>query len=244
MPAVIWKGSSALIEMPTSPEHVLGENITMIRSWKGPHSVCVGVAPYRGALGSGLSAGYRVAEARVAREKGGIGMLSVRYEINGQPPGASLPPTVQGLSFEVAERALRYHPLFVTLTREMWGYVTTVVETADDNPSHADALLRIGALPGAPEALCYKAIEKMQRGNTHYQISQTIFTRTTYFWTAPTGISAGNVRQVPSAPGLTLPTGVDWLRQGDSVNFNGSVWERVERYIGAPGLDPEIYPVG
>ena len=74
MPAVLWKGSVALIEQPNSPEHTQGESITVIRTWKGPHSTCVASAPYRGALGTGVSAGYRVAEARVARERGGIGI--------------------------------------------------------------------------------------------------------------------------------------------------------------------------
>ena len=244
MPAVLWKGSIALIEQPNSPEHTQGESITVIRTWKGPHSTCVASAPYRGALGTGLSAGYRVAESRVARERGGIGMLSVKYEAHGQPPGATLPPTVEGLTYEPTERALRYHPIFAALTKEDWGYVTTIIETADDNPSHADALLRIAALPGAREQLAYKAIGKLQRGQSHYQISQTVYSRTTHYWTAPTGISAGNVRQVPTAPGVNLPQGVDWLRLGDEVNFNGTTWERRERFLGAPELDPEIYPVG
>ena len=171
-------------------------------------------------------------------------MLSVKYEANGQPPGASLPQTTQALTFEVIERALTSHPIFASLTKETLVYVNTILETAKDNPSHADALVRIGGLPGAQEQLAYKLIEKLERGQSHYQVSSTIFTRSTFFWTAPSSVSAGNVRQTPSTPGLTLPSGVDWLRQGDSVSFNGSIWERVERYIGAPGLDPEIYPAG
>ncbi len=232
----------ALVEQPDSPLHEFGENIVLTRTWRGPHPACVAAAPYRSALGSGIASGYKVAESRVARERGGIGILSVKYEINGQPSGAMLPPDDFDLSFQQLDRPLRSHSRYVTLTKEAQGYVHTAVETADTDPAHADALVRIAALPGAQEQLCYELIDRLNRGISSYLLWYPKVRRTIFSWTAPSSTSKGGFTQTPVIPGLTVPTGVTWLREGDQLNFNGTHWQLTQSWFGAPDLIPGLYP--
>lgn len=245
MPAVIWRGTTALVEAPTSPRKKYGEKVEMTRIYSGPFAVCDASAPLRGSLGTGVNSGFRVSGSTVTKRRGGIGELTVEFETVGQPPqGAQLPPDEVSLVNEPHERAIQEHSLFVTLTKDALGYCKTIIETANSDAAHADAVVRIGALGGAMEQLCYKLITKLQRGLTHYVVSKSTFSRTIYSWSYPANVSAGNIRQTPANPGLALPPGLSWLRRGDRVQFNGIHWLLVQEFLGAPDLDSEIYPAG
>lgn len=238
---VLWRGTTALVEAPTSPEVTINEKVVMVRTWEGPHALCWASAPFRGALGTGLSAGLRVTESRVARRKGTIGTLSVRYESSGQPSGASLPPNDEGLSFQELDRGMRDHPQFNTLSRVEQGYVRTVVETSDTDNAHQDALLRIAALTGGKEQLCYRLVELIQKDITHFRAWFPKYSRVIYSWNPPASTSAGGFVQTPPNPAVALPAGVTWLREGDSVNFDGTHYRHEQRWTGGTDLEPGIY---
>ena len=240
---IVWRGTLALVEQPTSPEITLGrDGYTMICTYRGgPYNLCVSSAAYPGALGTGLASGYRVAETRIAREKGTIGMLSIRFEVNGPPPGATLPANDEGLSFQELDRGIHDHPQFNTISRAEHGYCRSVVETADTDPAHTDALFRIGALTGGKEQLCYRLIELIQKDITSFRAWFPKYSRTIFSWTPPSTTSAGGFVQTPPNPLVALPAGVTWLREGDSVTYDGTHYRHELRWFGATDLEPGIY---
>lgn len=237
---VLWRGATALVEAPNSPEYTFGETVTLTRTYSGPHALCVSSAPLRGALGTGLNSGFRVSESKVTRDRGGIGVLIVKYETNGQPPqGSQLPADEFEIVGESTDLPLAKHPYFVALTSALRADVKTILETSGTDSAHTTARTNVAA-----NALATKLLTKLEREFTHYPLYPPRFTQTLNYWTPPV-ISAGGFRQTPPAGAVSPPptTANDgWLREGDRLAFNGTHWQLTRSWRSLPDLDPDIFP--
>lgn len=234
-----WIGSIALVEDPSSPEWVYGEHITVTRTFTGPHATALAAAPLKGAFGTGDAVGLRVSESRVRRSRGGIGQLVIVYETVGQPAaGAALPPSEINLEPQKIERSLKKHPRYVSLTLALKRKIDIWLESLEDDTSEKVKTAK-AAVEG--NALALELYKKLLDDFTHYALYPPAVKITSYHWTPQTA-SAGGFRQSPPIQPVDVPTGIDWLREGDGLTFNGTHWVLVRAWIGAPNLDTDIYP--
>lgn len=238
--AVIWRGSVQLQEQPDSPEWSFGEQIRLIRRFSGPHGACLAAAPLGGAIGGGIASGLRVAESRVTKSRGGIGLLTITYGNQpGEVPiqGQQLPDDEAEITDDEVEEQLKNHPNYSDLTAEQLANINTVLNTAWDDPLSQAAFLAL-----APDAVALELLTKLQRGFTHYPVAAPVYQLTMYFWERPTGLSSGNVRQSPPSVPIIPPAGLDWIRKPDRLSHNGTYWVLVRRWQGYKDLDSDIYP--
>ncbi len=248
MGTVIWRGATTLIEQANSPQFTFGDKIQQVRIFKGPFALCLSSAPYKGALGGGSAAGYRVAESTVIPEKGRIGTLTIKYEVNGDPGGATLPIDEFDMTPQKTEKALEDHPRYGALTRGTLQDIRTCRETAQDSTAYLAAAGRIAALPGATHTLALELWDKLQRGFTQIPIYPPSVKITAYSWVPPASLSGGGYREVPPAfIGVSLPSTilglpVNWLREADAVGYNGTHYHVTKSWIGGPDLDTDVYP--
>lgn len=235
---VIWRGTTALIEAPNSPEWIYGDRVVMTRTWSGPHAACLAGAVLKGALGTGAAVGMRVAESKVLRQRGGIGVLVIIYETNGQPSqgGGQLPPDEIDIDPNKIERAVSEHPMFDALTEKVRGQIDEAVQHAEGTKRDAAVALFSGNL------LAMKLYLKLKKHFTHYALFPPVFKLTQHSWGPPGSISAGGYREAPPSLPVNTPAGVQWIRQGDRLRFNGSTWQLEKSWVGAPEWDPDIYP--
>lgn len=239
MASPIWRGSTALVEAPNSPQWVFGERILLTRLFAGPHATCLSSAPLKGVAGTGLAAGYIVEESRVDRDKGGQGRLSIQYSLpGGAAPGqgAQLPPDEVELQNEKLERALQKLPKYAGIGEPLLNDINILMETSDDTKRTA-SLARVNA-----NALAKQLYEKLKKGETHYLLYAPVYRTLTHWWSPPGTVSSGGYLETPpTSLGVTLPAGLDWLREGDRLAFNGATWQLERKWIGVPDWDSDVY---
>lgn len=239
MSVVIWKGTTALVEQPSSPQWQFGERVTCRRIYRGPYALCLSSAPLRGWLGTGEAFGLRVAQSSVQKvERGGIGELVIDYETNGQPEqGGTLPPDEFTVKSADQEVALRKHPNYVdAISDEVYHEIRVALETTDPT-KYEDAIVAIAVNPPADELYA-----KLQRDFTHYKGQSAILSVKSFYWDVPAGLTAGGFRQTPPFASIFFPAGLEWLRDADDYTWNGTHWEVDRKWLGAEELDHDIYP--
>jgi hypothetical protein len=245
MPTIIWKGTSALftagvnttlVEQPDSPEYTFGEKVSCVRKFRGLHSLALSSAPAHGALGSGTMAGFKVASSIVRRLPRQIGELTINYEANDSSSGASLPPDEYGLHpFEVNPKT-EQHPLFLTLTEAEREAVRGWVDAPDPTTRAANKALVVGAL-------AQQLGGKLLQGIETYYLAGWTYTWSLYSWSIPTVVDGGYV-ETPGGPlDGYLGTGVDWLRQADDLDFDGTKHKLTRTWLGGPTghWDADLY---
>lgn len=239
MATPLWKGTQALIEAPNSPRWVFGDSLLLTRIFSGPHGACLSAAPMKGAVGTGIASGYIVSESQVERQKGGIGLLTIQYTLpGGAAPGqgAQLPPDEVEIQNEKLERALQKHPRYAALSEPLLNHINILLETSEDS-KRAPALAAV-----LGNALANNLYLKLKKGETHYIIYAPVYRIVTNFWTPPSSISSGGYLETPpSALNVALPSGLDWLREGDRLTFNGATWQLERKWVGVPDWDSEVY---
>ena len=241
----IWRGSIALVEQPNSPQYTYGEKVTQVRIFRGPWTTCLSSAPFRGALGAAVLGGvgvigYRVAETTVNKERGGIGTLTIKYEVNGDPGGATLPADEISCDLEKFERSLREHPRYASLTESLKTDIDTLLSTAEDNSSHANAKIRVVA-----SALANELYLKNKRQFTHFLLYPPSLKIIRYYWSLPPDLVGGAFRQSPPTehvPVTMMDVPIQWIREGDRWSYNGTHYQVTRSWMGAIEWDTQIYP--
>lgn len=243
MPTVIWRGITALTEQPNSPEWQFGETITCHRTYRGPYSVCLSAAPGRGALGTGQTAGLAVSQSTVRRERGSIGVLEIEFGTNGTPiANVPLPPDTEKIQGDRQEFSLAQHPLFAPLPKGTLQDITSIIEYGSESDNFKAVALRLLNLNPTLKPLADKLALKLIRGQSHFLEYSPTYLRTSFHWEAPVNLSAGNKIETPVTINLFLPTGFLWLREADSVDFDGTFYRLEQKWIGSKEADPDIYP--
>ena len=247
MPTVTWKGSSSymtagvnttLVEQPNSPTYVFGEKTKCTRRFKGLHSLCLSSAPAKGALGSGAMTGYYVVQSTVTREPKQVGELVIEYEAYASSSGATLPPDEFSLKPFETNPKLERNPFFATLTKDDLDQVRDCIENAD--PALRLDVYNTLAL-SVP--LAADLVDKLLAGQETYYLAGWTYSWSSYSWTIPT-VSDGGTIETPGGPmtGL-LGTGIDWLRQADDLDFDGSKYKLTKTWLGGPDghWDTDLY---
>lgn len=235
----IWKGSSTLEEQPNSPEWVFGDKIQCVRTFRGPYATVLAATPLAGALGTGDQLGLVVAESRIVKEKGEVGLLTVRYEwasTSGNPSqGTTLPMDECSVTQEKLETALEKHSRYASLTEAELDAVRLLLQNYDQYSAEYEATV-------TGTALAEELWQKLKRGFTHYVTYYPVYRWKLYSWTPPTAEKGGFI-QDPFGP-IAVPADVVWLRQGDQLSFNGSHWVLERSWLGgdASAIDSDIYP--
>lgn len=243
VPPIIWRGSQALTETPTSPQWTFGEQVKCVRTFRAPYPVALASAPGKGALGVGVVAGLRVAESNVQKEKGNIGLLVINYEtVPGVPLNDTpLPPMEEGLNRNRIDFDVRTHPQFASLTERILADINTLLNTAPSEDRYEQAFEDLATLPAPTKALAENLYDKMRRGIVTYWQFPPEFTRTTYHWTEPTGLSGGGYLETPIPQLIRIPAGFQWLREADALNHNGTFYVLVEKWVGGKNIETDLY---
>jgi hypothetical protein len=251
MPTVVWKGKSALftagvnttlVEQPESPNYKFGDRSTCTRTFKGLHSLCLSSAVGRGTIGTGSMSGWVVTSCEVKRESKQIGTLVIEYEATAAGGGGTgaltLPPDeFELVPFEINPR-LEQHPNFSAITADERKNVRLAVDSQDDTKlAAAYALLTGDAVDLA---------DQLRKGVETYYWAGWTYTWSTYSWDIPSSVSAGGVIETPAGPLASLIAtnpGIDWLRQADTLNFDGTKYKLSSVWLGAAGghFDPDLY---
>lgn len=234
----IWRGTSALIEQANSPKWTFGEQIQLDRIFKGPYAVCLASAPGYGAIGTGVATGLRVRESTVTRERGSIGMLVITFEPFRSAPleNIPLPEDTEELRQDHLEYALEKHELFKALTSQDLSDIKTVLETSWEDKDHQPAVDRINRTFAAQQLLA-----KKQKGTTHYFEFPPVYVRKSYTWVEPSTLNGGGVIETPNTVRISLPAGFKFLRQADTLAWNGTHFELKREWIGSQDIDSDLY---
>lgn len=238
MASPLWRGTTALVEDPRSPLWVFGERITLTRVFAGQHAACLAAAPLKGFGGTGIAAGYIVEESRVERDRGGQGKLTIQYTLpGGAAPGqgAQLPPNEVEFQNERLELALQKHPRYAGIGEALLRDINVVIESTNES-TKTDPLTRINA-----NALAKELYGKLQKGNTHYFIYAPVYRVVSHWWGPPSTSGGGYLETPPSVLSVSLPSGLQWLREGDRLAFNGATWQLERKWIGVPEWDAQLY---
>jgi hypothetical protein len=244
MPTPIRKGSTALIEQPNSPRWNFGEQVSCVRTFMATsYDIALASAPMRGAVGTGIVSGYRVSASQVERVRGGAGSLSISYEnFPGTVPGqgSQLPADEAEIVFEKLEHPIRRIARYEPLSSADQHIVTTLLESLDDTTATEAA---VKATQSPNELLIYELLEKLRRGETHKLLYTPVYRLQIHSWTAPLDLDPGGYLDTPPNFPIVPPQGNEWLREGDRLSFNGTLWVQEKRWLGAPEWDHDIYPV-
>lgn len=236
MPTLQTFGDDAqLYEQPDSPVWQFGERVTATQTFRGTYDLCLASAPARGALGTGDFTGGVVAAATVARERGGLGVLTIVYEgttLGAWPGGATVPADECEIEDNQQEFAIQKAPIFSELSFDDLKAIQAFVDGDDVT---ADVLEWI-----FDDELAQALVTKLQRGQTHFVLFPPVYSWTTHWLSEPAWDSGGYVED-PYGP-VTPAMDVIWLRMGDKLSFNGSYWRLTRRWLGAYEWDEDIYP--
>jgi hypothetical protein len=238
----IRRGSNALIEQPDSPRWEFGDTITCTRRFQAAEfAIALAAAPMKGAVGTGVVNGLRVSNSQVSKVRGGMGVLTISYESQpGAIPsqGAELPDDEAEIVNEKIEHAIARHPRYAALSIDLLSDIQTAVETTDDAKYQA-AFQSIFSSPQSE--LGFELLKKLLKGETHYLIYAPVYRLVTHSWTAPINLQSGGFVQQPPNDPIVAPVGYQWMREGDRLSFNGSLWVTEKKWIAAPEWDPNIY---
>lgn len=238
-PAPIWRGSLELQEQLNSPAWEFSDRVSVARTFKGPKAACIAARPPNGAFGFGDYIGLRVVHATVGPvDKGGIWGMSFRME--GLPPGEPLPPDEGGTEMTQLEFALEKHPRYAALDLDTKEAVRQAVHASSEKDRlEAESSFLAGS--DADAVLGNELYGKLLVGEDHFVMYVPV-----YKWSVasylPPAMDKGGYPQVPFGP-FPFPSGVDWLRAGDTSQYSGHYWKLTRTWIAAKQWDPQIYPV-
>lgn len=235
MSTPVWSGNNVngLIEQPTSGRVVSGDSQVWEQSWAGKYTVCLANRPFKGSLGTGAAAGWRVRESTVDKDAGGRGILRVVWEPNGitPPPGASLPQDTMSIKAATKRVPILQHPHYATLAESdafqilwrKWQFR----EVDEDAEAILDGIRALGSGLGTEFAA------KIVKEITELDLPRLEVQEVTHSWGFPTLVLGGEMVAAPSLPaGGSWPAGFSWLRLGDDAEWNGSFWRRTRVYWG------------
>lgn len=239
--SLIWRGTTALVEQSTSPQWNYAEEVTAVSNYKGPAAVCVAALVPKGTSGSGVFAGLLVKSSSVTPERGSLATLQI--VMAGVPAGgeggpaafSQLPPEEYGIEPIDKEYAIELHPRYASLT--------------DDERTKARAATNAGTKPerdtnfAALSGLALELARKIERGTSHYSYPGLLYTWVLYSLTEPSATIGGAIVSSPSGP-VTEPSGFQWLRKCDRLDWTGTYWRLTRQWHGTKGFwDADLYPV-
>lgn len=242
--APIWRGGKDPREQPNSPRVTLSATPTATRVYIGGWDEILEFYPAPGSIDftiPGFGWGWIVASFTVEKMSGHRAKLTVEYAGIATGSPIALPTNEASITTERFERATADHPFFSALTEKQRHALQVLLDTTEteDAGKYKAAKVIVDASP-----LAGKLYAKLKSGDTHTYNYSAVYRLQVHSYTAPFNLTMGGFReQAPFFP-IVPPSGVSWLRESDSVSFNGSYWTVERKWIGAPDgeWDPDLYP--
>jgi hypothetical protein len=182
---------------------------------------------------------YHYPEQRAAKDAEGVPrgvagraeLLNARV-VSSQPLVAwDWSPDKEGLAPFEANPRVESHPAFATALNDHAFATVDLAINASDEKERAKARDAIMAASGTlPEILSLFNLKK--RGVENFYLAGQKYSLTSYYWSEPTFDNGGYL----DTPGgtLTLPSGMQWLRQADSLDYSNGRFELTQSWLGAP----------
>ena len=249
---ILQHGAQAtLTESNDSPTWTFGDKVCLCtRTFTATYAVCLAAAlargsrPVSGTLATYYGSAYLfVEQSTVQRSPAGLAKLTVQYSLyldaNGNTqdePADSIFIETQKIEIPL-ERHERYRDQF---TEAKLDAVHNLLATTDDTIRTTYSWVYDSGKPEYTPLLAEFYL-KLKRGLTHYPLYVPVVKRRRYFLSLPSGLTIGGFRETPVIPGLELPT-ADWMREGDSVEWDGRHWVVTSSWLGGDDLDADIYP--
>lgn len=250
MPAAAkWVGpTNQLLELPESPSYELGDIVIQRRMYRCQfdygESIIAGFS--KGTAGTGAQSGYVVSSAKLERERGDIGRITVSWGAAGSGSGQSLPADEVSVQPSNLSPRLETHPLFAPLAnmevaapdpQPVLDVAENVVraQNADDRTFYRDQL---AAIP-----LALKFIEKIRQGKESWYLASLRYSWATHSWTVPTMYRGGWI-QAPLGPLANyFVADIDWLRESDDLQYSNGIWRLTRSWLGGPlgAWDTDLY---
>ena len=242
---------TTVIETADSKQLTLDVKTTLVRSYKGPYSVCkLGAVP-RGALGVGEMLGWVVAKCELLPERGGIATLRMTWETATADSGQPLPADEISLEpFEVNPKVER-NGFFSILSPEEIQNVKNAAQNFNDTQANNGENLTNGIADSTHLAKAQSLLAKYKRGIETFYLAGFTYSWSRYYYGIPT-LDNGGYAQSPQGPlAGNFPSGIVFLRKADSLansGVNGGVYKLTKTWLGGPMLggvgywDPDLYP--
>lgn len=234
--------SPGLVESPASPKISFESGVrTRTRIYEGKFSDAEAAALDTGTAGTDAEAGYEVVRCTVEKQKGERGRLTIEW----RSAAVVLPPDEVAVAPGNASPRIELHNFFAPLknnTIEISGEShrefavarnAAAASTPDERKKWFNPLSNLGRL----------LVDKMERGNETFYLATLRYSWATHSFFAPL-ITRGGFIEDPSGPlkGYFV-SDLQWLREGDDLQFSNGIWRRTSSWLGAPAghWDEDLY---
>jgi hypothetical protein len=232
--ALVQRGSTDLVEQPGSPAWEISEKSKCTRVFKGPWTSCQAAVPMFGSWGTGDQNWLRVSSCTLVKERG-EGILTITWEgASGNGQTQALPADECSVDMEKQEYALEKHDRYATLGTDFLEGVRSYIDGSTPE-TRAKFQSKVDS-----DALAAELADKLQHGQTNFIVYLPVYQWVTHSWLPPAA-SIGGSRETPYGP-ITPPAGLEWLRQGDKLSWNGTSWALTRSWIGSRIVDTDLYP--
>lgn len=236
----VYRGTitSALVETPQSGAYEVGDRITFTQEFRGKYSDCISSLPFKGTLGSGATAGLRVLQSTVSKDRGATGVLRIVWEAYASSSGATLPADEFTLDPFDINPDIFQHPYWAASTA-LTDAEITALQTLRNAQSSTQFDLTSTTLSGTKAAL-FKGL--LKKGIQNYQFSAFRYAYIWASWTEPT-LNRKAFIQSAGGPLSSTLSGLSSLRIADSLTNAGGFYKITQTWlVGAGGYwDTTLY---
>ena len=237
-----WKGSTAIIEMPGSPDwRIRGEGTRIQRRFEGPYTAiksAVDAGTYDlGETMSDIGDDYPIKDVRFFQTgEGGVGELSITLDDfttlpNDATPGGEDNSKIEFESVQL-EKSITEHPFFAdTLSADAINTIVQAAEAGEPLPDFSSS---------GGQTKATGLYNRLRAGVESYIVFAPLVRKTTPLGAKPDDLEAGIREDPPEEPGGTW----QYLKTADRAVSPGqdSAWDRIEEWTGADVWDPILYP--
>lgn len=230
----IVRGSDGPIELPDSPawDGHYGQMLKCVRRFGGNYAVLWNAMPIIGGVWiGGVTDGMTVMAVSLRHAKPYDGLMEIEFGGGAQVP---LPPDECAVEMVQQEIAVEKHPRYVGLSDDYREAVAAAARSS--NPEYVDDWA--GTIE--EEALAAELYKKITRGETHYVVFLPTYRWTSNYIEEPAA-TRGNYIETPFGP-IESPSGLEWLRCGDSLAWTGTFWRLTRNWQGSSKIDHDLYP--
>ena len=259
--------NAALVSQWSGAGFQLADRVTDTDVYRGPALLCLNSALLRGTFGSGYRLGWVVTSSTVERERKGISLLTIKWEIGGPWADPRLLPLDDFRSEEVE--------LYPKVERHPQMFGPDYPDNPNDRITANTIKLCYQAVHGVPPSddTCRGMIETLylrpsdppegttwedqwlfgillldwlDHGHETYYMVGTKYSHVWYSFTLPTLNNGGVTEPFPNAGPRMGDASLSWLRLADNpepAGVNGSVYKITSTWLGGPNghWDKNLY---
>jgi hypothetical protein len=214
------------MEMPDSPVYEIGETPSLTQNYQGTWAQAQANAVARGYQ----SGGYKVDSARLWREDGNKGRLTIVWKPVASGSLSPLPPDTWTVEAVDQTPALARHSRFTALTEAEIAAVEAALNASDPiSRASSDSLVAAGSTA----LQNYKRLRK--KGVETFYLPGLRYVWTANYYVLPSLTTGGSIEGL-GGPGYSALVGLgwSWLRSADVPQFDGTRFTVVRTWLGVP----------